>query len=482
MLREMHESRTHHDWVAHLTREVVSFFHSSLSMPPFYFQRVRHSETATNREYTVIEDMTCTMRVWHKTSGQPPSECVSRSSDVMALRRPQPGPELVLTPVCNALAELPHVCCSADFGSDNPIPLSDRFLSFGSVDHSLSNPSGRAGLPRSPRSPNASWHKVVVAAAADASGNDTTTTRRRIGTVTVPVKDIMMMDTNGAGGNNDHASSAVNRININTMSSGFFEITMDSTNGREVVLAFLKASIPKERVMSGGNNLRRSHSHSTHTTVSTKSFDVEAFTASRISERLKSESISEKMQRRVYRLVTSLDESTFLGGPVCARVHVAVRSRHYLARWKTVLKFAFLRSVHLSAIVSIVSSAFTECACGCSKGIGNSQVSKNNVLHLERRDSPPRLHIGGGAGSARQYNYDVVEMADEPVTPVRASPPRITLLSSGKYSMLDDEDGDAAFLRGARGDQKKADLLRESHMPSGLSVESDPEFEKNSAT
>lgn len=276
----------------------------------FVAQRVRHSEMATERVYTEIEEMTCTMRVWHKTSGRPPSESLSRSAEmvahgtpplfeqrrslmVLASREFHPPPELILTSVCGKLAEQPHMCCSADFG-DDPIPLSDRFVSFGSLDPSTSNWSTAPSLPRSPRNSNSS-HKL-----ASSNGNN----RRRIGTVTIPVKDIVMMDVNG--GSKD--ASTMNRLNITTLSSGFFEVTMDSSNGREILLAFLKGSMPKERLMAGGE-LTRNGSNSTHNT--TYSFDVEAFTASRMSERLKSESMSEKVQRRIHRLVSSLDESEF---------------------------------------------------------------------------------------------------------------------------------------------------------------------------
>jgi hypothetical protein len=276
---------------------------------------VRHSETATERQFTEIEDMTCTMRVWHKTSERPSSEqnlpiAVDmkphhgpshlleggrRSFFLPAKREGQPGPELILTPVSNALVEQPHLCCSADFGTD-PIPLSDRFVSFGSVDNSISNRSGRGSVTRSPKASFSSFRRDVT------GDNDNTTTARRIlGAMTIPVRDIMMMYTTGSSKD----PSEVNRINITTMSSGFFELTMDSTNGRDVVKAFLKASMPKERVVASGD-LSRTRSGSTQ---STKSFDVEAFTATRMSERLKSESLTEKVQRRIDRFVTSLNES-----------------------------------------------------------------------------------------------------------------------------------------------------------------------------
>ncbi len=125
----------------------------------------------------------------------------------------------------------------------------------------------------------------------------------------------------------------------------------------------------------------------------------------------------------------------------------------------------------------LVSSSFTECACGCDKHSSVTPVPKTDRL-LEKRDSPPR-HKGGNNSSnhngSSHINYDQVEMAPDPITPVRVSPSRVTSASPGKYSMSDDQSTVDTASRA-----KKADMLRQSHMPSGLSVESDPELEKTS--
>jgi hypothetical protein len=336
-------------------------------------QRVRHSESATERQFTDIEDMTCTMRVWHKSSERPKSFEQQNIIPILAnqssslegnygvvssnnnKKECQPGPELIFKamPSNNILIESsqqyqyqqPHLCCSADFGSNNndPIPLSDRFLSFGSVDNhsTVSNRSGRGGgsvVSRSPRASFTSYRGIGGLSVCD--NNDMTAaatpSRRTLGTTTIAVRDIVMISTTGGGigggtessnSNNNKDPSELNRIHITTTSSGLFELTTDSTNGREVVIAFLKASMPKERVVMGnpdggatsavgGEGTRRdlatsrTRSGSTqHTQSSRSSFDVEAFTATRMSERLKSESLTEKVQRRIHRFVTSLDES-----------------------------------------------------------------------------------------------------------------------------------------------------------------------------
>ena len=90
---------------------------------------------------------------------------------------------------------------------------------------------------------------------------------------------------------------------------------MENLNGQLVLMAFLKGHLPKNKVREcfAANNplLPRSPSNLTQNTQSSKSFDVEAFTANRMAERLQSESLAEKVQRRIHRLVSSLEESEY---------------------------------------------------------------------------------------------------------------------------------------------------------------------------
>jgi len=342
------------------------------------------------------------MRVWHKTTSaaefssptndarghkksvslSSPFHAASAALKIQSSKEFQHiGPELILTPVSNPLVEQ-HMCCGSDFG--DPIPLSKRFASFGSLDGSrLCNNNnylrnGSSGTPKfSQRQPSP-------------------VPSPKLGTVTIPIKDIMLIDVDG-NANNSY------QTNITTMSSGYFEFNMESLNGRLLLMAFLKANLPKEKVLDGTHLvLPRSPSNITqNTTGSTKSFDVEAFTASRMAERLKSESISEKLQRRIYRLVSSLEE---------------------------------------------MSNSISECGCGC----GNATVSPAPVEGREKRDSPPRK---------------MVEMASDNTTVegstggrgFSSSPNRFEMRPPVKYS--------------------KRQELKATHMPSGLSVESDPEVD-----
>ena len=243
---------------------------------PVDIQRVRHSPFATNREFTDAEEMICTMRICPplarparlhlgvKKSRSFGSPTLDRSKLLDASHQ-HSGPELVLTAIHNSAL---NACCSGELGS--PIQLSERFISFGSSSSPL------------------------------AESNNDKRKRRTIGDVTIPIGDIMVVDMYGA--NDSH------RANITTMSHGYFEFTLESRNGQEVLLAFLKANLPKDRVMDG--NLPRSPSQISQSTRSSasKSFDVEAFTARRMAERVENETFGEKLQRRLGKVVSSLED------------------------------------------------------------------------------------------------------------------------------------------------------------------------------
>lgn len=289
-----------------------------------YSQRVRYAESfSETAEFSEMQNYTCTMRVWHKTTQQPSSSSSSefitqqpsnghrRSSSSpfasSALRLPSSskvnaGPELVLTPCNNPLARDSHPqlqCCGSDFGNSFPT----QFASFGG---SASETGSKMRLSKS------QGNVRMTTPNADDSSPD----RRRsssLGTITIPMKEIMLIGV----GNGETATTKKpqHQTNITTISSGFFELTMENLNGQLVLMAFLKGHLPKNKVKecfpSSNPLLPRSPSNLTQNTQSSKSFDVEAFTANRMAERLQSESVAEKVQRRIHRLVSSLEESEY---------------------------------------------------------------------------------------------------------------------------------------------------------------------------
>jgi hypothetical protein len=255
-----------------------------------------------------MQDVQLTMRIWHKTterkSSSNPHTTPSASSrsvspfhiaaassrlNIPSSLHIQVGPELILTPSTSLIDQQLHhsnsMCCGE---LENSI-LSQRFTSFGSNDGRLS--SSRTGNKEQPNQQQKRPSSPL---------NDT---------ITIPVKEIMIVNAD----TNNKDPKEKQQIRITTIHSGFFEFNMENTNGQLILMAFLKANLSKDKVVEGvtaGYGLPQSPSNITQNTCSTNiSFDVEAFTASRMAERLKSESISEKVQRRIHRLVNSLEES-----------------------------------------------------------------------------------------------------------------------------------------------------------------------------
>ena len=98
------------------------------------------------------------------------------------------------------------------------------------------------------------------------------------------------------------------------------------------------------------------------------------------------------------------------------------------------------------SISCAVSATLSECACSC----GNTAITPAPPDYTEKRDSPPR----GGV----QY--------DDFVNPTLESAPATTPVS--KRPEIDVHDV---------GTSKRRQMLANCHLPSGLSVETDPEME-----
>jgi hypothetical protein len=192
------------------------------------------------------------------------------------------GPELVLAP--NQAPMMIQACCSAG-GLSEPMPMSDRFSAFGSgtVEKNGHRSSSRQRM------------RLLTPTAIPQDA---------LGSVTIPIADITAVDL--FGGANLHQS------NITTTSCGHYELTMENRNGLDMLVAFLKAGLPKDRV-KGGSIHHRTGSQLSRNSGSTAngSFDVEAFTAERMAERMENETVSEKLRRKVVRVFSSLEESKF---------------------------------------------------------------------------------------------------------------------------------------------------------------------------
>ena len=196
-------------------------------------------------------------------------------------------------------------------GDNNELVMSQRFQSFGS--------SGGGGGGAAAGSTSNRKYQLST------SGDKNDTDSSFIGNVRIPISDIMIVDDN-----NNHSSTTTSSqkqqqqrqyvTNLTTMSHGYYELTMMNQNGQEILLAFLKANLPNERILinnsaSGSNGrggIGRSRSDVSHSTSSsTKSVDAEVFLATRITEKIQNETLSERVRRKFGRAFKSVEECKF---------------------------------------------------------------------------------------------------------------------------------------------------------------------------
>ena len=128
----------------------------------------------------------------------------------------------------------------------------------------------------------------------------------------IPTSDIIVADisieqdepsSEGGGG-----GGIKYRIYLTTVSSGYFEIAFDSANSHSVMVTFLHAALPPERVhrkvdpvhsgTNGGPNVFSTASCCADT-VTRESFDMDNFMAKELNETVQREGIFDKLKRRI---------------------------------------------------------------------------------------------------------------------------------------------------------------------------------------
>jgi hypothetical protein len=121
---------------------------------------------------------------------------------------------------------------------------------------------------------------------------------------TIPISDIVVADVHDA-----HV------IFLTTLSNGYFEFCFHTANARDMMLAFLSASLGPERMLS-----QAAGGPPTEENVEDPacSFDVETLTANRIEERMRTESFSEKVRRKMAHVALQIEEiSTSISECAC---------------------------------------------------------------------------------------------------------------------------------------------------------------------
>jgi len=124
------------------------------------------------------------------------------------------------------------------------------------------------------------------------------------GSSTVPASDIIVVDVVADSEDITPAAERSRRIYLTTISSGYFECSFDSLNSHSVMVAFLKAVLPSERINRKGelktnNQEAFAATMSCCTTDIRETYDMENFTARELKETVERESLFDKLRSRI---------------------------------------------------------------------------------------------------------------------------------------------------------------------------------------
>lgn len=152
---------------------------------------------------------------------------------------------------------------------------------------------------------------------------------------TIPISDIVVAYVQDAS-----------LLFLTTREHGYFELSFRTENARDMLVAFLKKSLSPERILVEKEQ-KWDEPH--------RSFDVEALTANRIEERMRTEGIGERLRRKVAHVALQIGESAYSDDVLMSDYRLRV--------------VLFANSLLPSR--EKVSSQISECACG---GCGGSQT------------------------------------------------------------------------------------------------------------
>ena len=115
--------------------------------------------------------------------------------------------------------------------------------------------------------------------------------------------DIIVVDVVADSEDTTPAAERSRRIYLTTISSGYFECSFDSLNSHSVMVAFLKAVLPSERINRKGELKTNTQAFATTmsccTTDIRETYDMENFTARELKETVERESLFDKLRRRI---------------------------------------------------------------------------------------------------------------------------------------------------------------------------------------
>jgi hypothetical protein len=183
------------------------------------------------------------------------------------------GPELLLRVVNASNGSL----SSSQMDNNNNRRVSDRFHSFGSH-----------GSSSQLRARQHVWNSTT-------ERHESPPKRPAPMQYTIPLSDVVVADLN-------------TNVHLTTKSHGYFEFSFRSKNARDLMVAFLTASLPPERIITCSAANREEEWNAP---ICSYSFDVETLTNRRIQERVEQETLSEKLKRKVAHVALQIEASEY---------------------------------------------------------------------------------------------------------------------------------------------------------------------------
>eukprot|EP00934_Nitzschia_sp_Nitz4_P008132 Nitzschia sp. Nitz4//scaffold28_size193895//37783//38970//NITZ4_001633-RA/size193895-processed-gene-0.251-mRNA-1//-1//CDS//3329545886//8122//frame0 len=236
------------------------------------------------------QHVTCIMQIWRRPPSpslepQAMTRTMSDALDATMRRSNQQQEQKQQKPTGPRLLFIPNLTTCGRTACADPIDFSERFVSFqGDMCSSLRSSSrSRTSRPRA-RMASVDSHQAMFESQQ----------------TLVILDDILVVDMSGMGN--------MHRCDLKT-NQGSLDIQLENRNGQDILLAFLSANLPKDRMMGPLHRARSEVSARSVTSENSKTYDVETFTASRMEERLKGETLGEKLRRKVGRVFSSLEEN-----------------------------------------------------------------------------------------------------------------------------------------------------------------------------
>ena len=129
----------------------------------------------------------------------------------------------------------------------------------------------------------------------------------------IPISDILVVETHrrhppsssSSSVRRHSAATAMHQLSITTRSFGVFELNCDGINGHDILLAFLHASLPTERIVDHGKDRASSR---TIIRPTSSNVSMDGFTARKVQERGEQETWPEKLSRRMGKVASSFQE------------------------------------------------------------------------------------------------------------------------------------------------------------------------------